>query len=66
MKLARRVRGCYETLCRRSAARILSHSDRGLTAPANFIPPLPGWIDRFSIGLFHHIGLEWSFVTAAS
>ena len=64
--IAHPFRSCYETLCRRSAARILSHSDRGLTAPANFIPPLRGWIDRFSIGLFHHAGLEWSFVTASS
>jgi hypothetical protein len=58
------LRGCYETRCRRSAARILCPTPtRGLTAPATFIPPLRGWIDRLSICLFHLAGLERNFVT---
>ena len=46
------LRGCYETRCRRSAARILCPTPtRGLTAPATFIPPLRGWIDSI-VNLF--------------
>ena len=49
-------------LCRRSAAHIFSHSQRGLTPTPNIIPPLCGWFDGVSI-VFSHRQIESAVAT---